>query len=147
MTVFLCPSRRLNWAPVSAWYANLPLADTGLILAEWPWSGYYSVGSSVWAYAHTSQFAQPGWKYINSACGYLPNGAIYVTLKAPSAAQACLDFSTIIETMDARAPATVEFDIGGGLSAGPIHLWTSDLVSATPEDDFIQSQIHPSTSR
>ena len=30
----------MSWSLVSAWYSSLPIADTGILLAEWPWSGY-----------------------------------------------------------------------------------------------------------
>jgi Glycosyl hydrolase family 59/F5/8 type C domain/Domain of Unknown Function (DUF1080) len=131
----------LNWAPASAWYANFPLADTGLILAEWPWSGYYQIGSTVWVYAHTTQFARPGWQYITSASGYLESGASYVTLKSPDAFDPNgRDFSIIIETMDATAPSTVQFNISGGLSSEPIHVWSSNIGSHDSADDFIHEQ-------
>ena len=126
----------LNWAPVSAWYANLRLADTGLLLAEWPWSGHYVVGSSIWAYAHTTQFARPGWQYIDSACGYLDTGASYVTLKSRDGA----DFSIVVETLDANAPSQVQFTVTGGLKAETVHLWSSNLATADADDDFVHAE-------
>ncbi|MGH3261089.1 MAG: hypothetical protein ACRDNS_03745, partial [Trebonia sp.] len=73
----------LNWALLSAWYADFPIADTGLLLAEQPWSGHYDLGPSIWVDAHTTQFAQPGWRYLDDSSGYLHNGASYVTLRSP----------------------------------------------------------------
>lgn len=131
----------MAWAPVSAWYPHLPHADTGLILAQWPWSGYYCIGSIVWVYAHTTQFTRPGWQYIDSACGYLDTGASYVTLKAPEASPAGRHYSIIIETMNATGPSDVRFMIAGGLAAGPVHVWSSHIASATPADDFIHERV------
>ena len=39
----------------------------------------------VWATAHHTQFAQPGWTYLKhgSGVGYLPGGGTYVTYAAP----------------------------------------------------------------
>lgn len=130
----------INWSPVAAYYPILPHADTGLLLAEWPWSGHYLIGGNVWTYAHTTQFAQPGWQYIDSACGYLDTGASYVTLKSPEGN----DFSVVIETLDAKVSSKVQFEVAGGLKAGTVHLWSSNLVTSDVADDFIQSEpIHP----
>ena len=49
-----------------------------------PWSGYYSVGKNAWVMAHTTQFTAPGWRYLDSASGYLGgnrNNGSYVTLQ------------------------------------------------------------------
>lgn len=130
----------LTWSPVSAWDANLPLADTGTILAQWPWSGYYEVGSTVWSFAHTTQFSAPGWSYIDSASGYLASGASYVSRKSPDGK----DFSTVVETMDATAPTTTSFRVTGGLSAEELQLWSTNVASSDPDDDFIhQATLQP----
>lgn len=122
----------LSWSAVSAWYANLPLAGTGLVLAEWPWSGYYVVGKSVWVYAHTTQFVQPGWTYLDSASGYLTSGASYVTLASPGTTA----FSTIVETVDADQPTDVYFRITGGLPDGAVYVWHTDLGSSGGAGDL-----------
>jgi O-glycosyl hydrolase len=126
----------INWAPVAAWYPILPHADTGLLLAEWPWSGHYRIGSGIWVYAHTTQFAQPGWQYIDSACGYLDTGASYVTLKSPEGG----DFSIVIETLDAEAPSQVQFTVRGGLKDETVHLWSSNLATEDAADDFVHAE-------
>ena len=125
----------VNWALISAWYADLPIADTGLLLAENPWSGHYRVGKSIWVHAHTAQFTQPGWRYLDSGSGYTAGGASYVTLRAPSGG----DWSTVIETMDSTQPETVDVAVSGGLSEGPLQLWSSDLRSSDPADMFVHS--------
>ena len=78
--------------------------------ANTPWSGHYDVQPAVWATAHTTQFAQPGWRYIDSACGYLSKGGSYVTLKSGK------DYSIIIETIEASAIQTVNIQVAGGRS-------------------------------
>lgn len=120
------------WSLVSAWYSSLPIADTGPLLAEWPWSGYYEVGKSIWVYAHTAQFTQPGWYYLDSACGFLASGASYVTLQSPDKN----DFTTIIEAIDAKAPQLVNFTTKGKYSDKVIHVWESNLKSDDPKDYF-----------
>lgn len=126
----------ISWSPVSAWYANLPIGDTGLMVAEWPWSGFYDIGQSIWVYAHTTQFTEPGWIYINSVSGYLDSGASYVTLKSPEID----DFSMIIETMDAEQSTKVNFRITGGLPTDAVHLWSTNLATREASDVFVHKK-------
>ncbi|WP_262060345.1 ricin-type beta-trefoil lectin domain protein [Streptomyces sp. STR69] len=61
----------LNWPLVAAIYPNLPFSTVGLATANSPWSGNYAIGEDTWATAQVTQFAQPGWTFIDSASGYL----------------------------------------------------------------------------
>lgn len=121
----------MAWSPVSAWYANLPLADTGLMVAEWPWSGYYDVGDSIWSYAHTTQFAQPGWRYLDVGSARHKSGATHVTMTSPNRA----DWSTVIEAIDVESPTEATFQIEN-LPTGPLQLWSTDLASGNKADRF-----------
>ncbi|MCC7087303.1 MAG: discoidin domain-containing protein [Pirellulales bacterium] len=123
----------LNWALVGGYYGNFPAPGTGLILADRPWSGYYDVGAIVWVNAHTTQFVQPGWRYLDDACGYTPGGASYVTLRPPQGD----DFTMVIETLDLATPETMEIHIAEGLSKGDICVWATDLSTDSLDDDFI----------
>lgn len=71
------------------------------------------------AIAHTTQFAQPGWQYLDSSCGLLPDGGSYVSLRSPDGK----DWSLIIETLDAQHPTTLSMTVSGGLSAERINGW------------------------
>ncbi len=126
----------INWSVVAAWYATLPYYGDGLILADQPWSGAYQVGKSVWVMAHTSQFVHPGWRYIDSACGYIGGNRIngsYVTLKSPDS----MNYSIIIETVDASAPRTLMVTVSGGLRTDSVHIWSTKLFSPDPSDSFV----------
>ncbi|MFH8840654.1 ricin-type beta-trefoil lectin domain protein [Streptomyces sp. NPDC017868] len=129
----------MNWPVVAALYQNLYFSTDGLSLAAQPWSGNYSIGQTTWATAHTTQFTQPGWKYVDSAAGYLggnrANGS-YVVLKSPNNT----DYSTVIETMDATAAQTATFTVTGGLSTGQVHVWGTNLATADPSDDFVHER-------
>lgn len=125
----------MTWSLISAWYANIQLADTGLMLAQWPWSGYYKVDRNIWAFAHTAQFAKPGWSYIDNASGYLQTGASYVTLQSPDGSD---DFSTIIETLDAKVNERVTFKIQGGISADSVTVWETNMRSHQKSDYFVK---------
>jgi hypothetical protein len=134
----------LNWPVIAALTPNLGWNTMGLMLAREPWAGSYSLGKQLWATAHHTQFAAPGWKYIDSASGYLggaiANGA-YVTRKAPNN----VDWSVVVETMDATASQTASFTITGGLSTGTVHVWATDMRSTSPSSYFVQqADITPS---
>jgi hypothetical protein len=131
------------WSLASAWYRTLPDWGDGLIQADEPWNGFYHVGKTLWVMAHTTQFTQPGWQYLDNATGYLngnrTNGSV-VTLKSPNNT----DYSAIIETVDATAPQTMGFKVQGGLSTGTVHLWATELNSSNSTDWFVQqSDIEP----
>ncbi|MCZ0982181.1 RICIN domain-containing protein [Streptomyces diastatochromogenes] len=132
----------LKWALVSSWPAHLPYYGAGLMAADQPWSGAYSVGRDIWAMAHTTQFAKPGWRYLDGAAGYLtgtgangdPHAGSYVTLKSGQ------NYSTVIETTDATAATTLNLKVGGGLSTGPVHVWATDMSSTDPSRWFLHTQ-------
>ncbi len=134
----------LNWPLLAAITPNLPYATVGLMTAGQPWSGQYSVGASTWATAHVTQFAQPGWKFLNdSASGYLggnrTNGS-YVSLKSTNNT----DYSTVYETTTTNAAQTVNVAVSGGLSTGTVHVWSTDLSSTNPAGYFVkQADISP----
>ena len=124
----------INWPVVASLYQNLSFSSDGLITANQPWSGAYTVGRTTWAIAQTTQFTSPGWKYLDTASGYLGgsrSGGSYVSYAAPGKSA----WSTVFETMDATASQTVSLSVAGGLSGGTLHVWSTDLSlpgTATP---------------
>ena len=134
----------INWPLIASIYDNLPYNTVGLMVANQPWSGSYSVGKQLWVTAHTTQFTQPGWRYIDGACGYLggsdTNGS-YATLKSTNGS----DYSVIIETVDASASQTATFTLTNGLSNGSVYVWGTNLNSGNSSDYFVQqTSITPS---
>ncbi|MFH8386790.1 ricin-type beta-trefoil lectin domain protein [Kitasatospora sp. NPDC018058] len=129
----------INWPVIAALYPDLFFSTDGMSIADQPWSGTYSIGKTTWVTAHTTQFTKPGWRYIDSASGYLggarTNGS-YVTLKGANNR----DYSTVIETLDATAAQTASFTVKGGLSTGNVHVWSTDLNSTNPADWFVHQQ-------
>ncbi|WP_405913654.1 ricin-type beta-trefoil lectin domain protein [Streptomyces sp. NBC_00963] len=128
-----------NWPAISALYPNLFFSTDGMSVAAQPWSGHYSIGTTTWITAHTAQFTKPGWHYIDSASGYLggdrANGS-YVSLKSANDR----DYSTVVETVDAKEDQTVNVAVGGGLSTGTVHVWSTDVASDSSADDFVRGQ-------
>jgi O-glycosyl hydrolase len=138
----------IYWPIVSAIYDNLPYDNIGMIKCNQPWSGHYVVTPSVWAMAHTAQFTQPGWSYIDGASGFFSQDATgvhgsYVTLKSPDKK----DFSVVIETVQAKAPQTVQFTVTGFPKAA-VHLWSTDFTSSNSSDWFVkQADLVPSEGK
>ncbi|NLF09540.1 MAG: galactosylceramidase, partial [Pirellulaceae bacterium] len=116
-------TKTIIWSMVNAYYENLPWPDSGPLKASSPWSGNYEIYPALWAIAHTTQFAQPGWRYIDGACGLLRRGGSYVCLRSPEPEG---DWSIIAETAEAKYPQTLVFRVSGGLSTKPLHVWRSD---------------------
>lgn len=110
------------WSPVTSYYDNLAAPNSGLMYANTPWSGAYEVQSTIWVTAHTTQFAQPGWTYIDSACGYLPGNGSYVTLRSPASTA----YSVVIETIGAATKQTVTFQLTGEFRGRTVHVWRSN---------------------
>ncbi|HUQ66677.1 MAG TPA: hypothetical protein VM101_11000 [Flavitalea sp.] len=116
-------TKNITWSLITSYYDNLSLPNSGLMTANTPWSGNYKVEPAIWAVAHTTQFADPGWKYVNSGCGYFPDKGSYVTLASPSSEQ----LSIIAETMDARVPQKIKFRFKPGTKVDKIYVWRSTM--------------------
>jgi len=125
------------WSPVTSYYDSLPLPGSGVMRANEPWSGHYEVQPAVWAVAHTTQFAAPGWRYLDSA-GVMIDGGSVVALESPRGK----DFSLIIETMDAKLPQTLEFQLTN-LPNKILHVWQT-----SKEMQFEElADIHPAAGK
>lgn len=111
------------WSPVTSYYDNLAAPHSGLMYANTPWSGNYDVQSTIWVTAHTTQFAKPGWKYMDDASGYLSNDqGSYVSLHAPGSS-GHRAWSIVLETINAKLPQSLSIDIGKGLATTQAHIW------------------------
>jgi hypothetical protein len=136
------------WSPITSYYDNLPDPGSGLMLANSPWSGNYTVQPAIWCVAHTTQFAQPGWKYLDSACQLLGTDGSVVALKSSKTN----DYSVIIETMTAKRPQTLTFQLSGDLSNSHLSVWHSNakdqfvrMDDITPEADKFSITVEPNS--
>ena len=88
----------IAWPIVQGFYPVLPWGQYDMFFgAHSPWSGHYGVPSSVWVYAHLSQFAEPGWEYLGgpNGSGFLSGGGAFCALVSPDRTELTL----LIETL------------------------------------------------
>jgi Glycosyl hydrolase family 59 len=110
------------WSPITSYYDILAAPNSGLMYANTPWSGHYNVQGAMWATAHTTQFAQPGWQYLDTASGLLPAQGSYVSLKAPDSKA----WTVVAETIDAKQPQPITLKLKGNLPATAVHVWETN---------------------
>lgn len=132
------------WCPIDSIYNSLPWSDTGAMQADTPWSGHYTVWPAIWAIAHTTQFAEPGWRYLDGGCGQIDADTwrgSHVALHDPQTG----DWSVVVVTGDKR---TVRLELAPELKGGPVHVWKSSamdqfvqLAPLNPHDDAVELEL------
>ena len=148
----------LEWPVLDAMPPDLPYENRGLVTADQPWSGNYSVNAMTWAIAQFTQFVWPqwsgnpgGWKYVDSGSGFLQGNRAdgsYVTLVRSGGS----GWSSIVETTSATAEQRASFTVTGGnkLAGDTVHVWASNFNFAndSPSQWFIKRpDITPSNGR
>ncbi|RHW23647.1 galactosylceramidase [Nocardioides immobilis] len=124
------------WNLIWSSYPGLPFEGAGPILADTPWSGTFRLGKTMWSIAHTTQFARPGWRYVNTGSKRLPAGGSVVTLRSGARSKTPQRWSSIVETSDASEAQRLRFQLERGMSADPVHVWATNLDSTSNGDSF-----------
>ena len=134
------------WCPIDSIYDQIIWADTGAMQADTPWCGHYTVWPAIWALAHTTQFAEPGWVYLDGACGQLDANTwrgSHVALRDPKSG----DWSVVVVTGEQR---TIRLSIAPELKHGPVHVWKSteaaQFVQQPPlsvRDNIVELELEP----
>jgi hypothetical protein len=75
-----------------------PCEHSGMMYAQHPWGGNYSIKAPVWVTAHTTQFVSPNWRYLPGGSGLLKGGGSFVTLASPDGQHV----SVVIEKLEGR---------------------------------------------
>jgi hypothetical protein len=134
------------WCLTSSYYDILDVPYAGLLRADAPWSGHFQPMTPLWIVAHTTQFAQPGWQYLDRATGMLPDGGSYVSLKKGR------EYSVIVETLAATQPQTLDISIRGDLSRGKVYVWRTNraksferIAEIKPKEGKFSFQLDPSS--
>ena len=110
---------------IEAIYDNVPYTCKGILVAAHPWSGHYQVEPSLWVTAQFTQFTNPGWRYVDSACK-TSDDISYLTLVNPQNN----DYSTIILNKGKKAETiTIDFD---SINTDTLHVWTT-----SEEEQFV----------
>jgi hypothetical protein len=113
----------LVWPLIDAIPPDLPHENRGLVMANLPWDGSYSVTPLTWVIAQTTQFTAAGWRHTAGADGDLPAGGSYDTYVAPGRSA----WSMVVQTSVAVAPQQITIHVTGGLPARVVHVWTTNL--------------------
>ena len=120
--------RRLSkinfWSPISSYYDCLPAPRSGVIKANTPWSGAFEIMPTLWAVAHVTQFAEPGWHFAPGVSRKLPKGGSVVGWISPDEKE----FSLVIETTEAKGDQTMELKAAAMFTQGALHLWKTDMM-------------------
>jgi hypothetical protein len=124
----------LIWTPTYSWYEWLGYAGKGLVVANTPWSGWYSVPDAVWCVAHTTQFTEVGWRFGGPGSSkMLADGAgSAVSYVSPDGES----LSVVVETAASNVTNELEIELRGFDSVDCLHVWRT--LSPDPKSVFVQ---------
>ena len=124
------------WSPISAYYDCLPAPRSGVITANTPWSSAFEIAPTLWAVAHITQFAEPGWRFLDGVGRKLPKGGSVVGFVAPEGK----DVSLVIETTEAKGDQTLAIQAARELPSQALRVWRTDMMEQfIPQPDLAAS--------
>jgi len=118
--------KTISWSLITSYHDSIGIPSSGLMKANTPWSGNFVVKPVLWAMAHITQFAEPGWIYLEGgANGYLENGGSYTSLISPDKK----DISIIIESVESNKDEKIRFNLLGEYGSKEFYVWKSDSLN------------------
>ena len=135
----------LEWPLMDSMPPGLPYENRGLVTADQPWSGYYTVNRMTWAIAQTTQFVKPGWRHVAGANSAIGDSGSYNSYESPDKR----DWSLVTENSShffgqQVSAQNITVHLTGGLAAGVVRVWATNLWSADPATWFVrQPNIYP----
>ena len=134
-------SATISWNLISSYYEYLAWPYAGLMRANTPWSGHYSIDPPIYACAHTTAFTSPGWGIFptGAGSGLLDKGGSYVGYLSPNRSE----FTLVIEKVRpqlsmCRFEATPGYNVANesatfivppSVRGRPLYLWRSNFQS------------------
>jgi galactosylceramidase len=116
-------TKTIIWSLVTSYYDILPIAGSGVMKANTPWSGHYEIQPALWAVAHFTHFIQPGWKYLDAACGFSSDSTSSFTSLLSADGQ---EMSMMVETVAAKSDFSLDISLAQEFSKREFFLWKSD---------------------
>ncbi|MBW8781893.1 MAG: DUF1080 domain-containing protein [Verrucomicrobia bacterium] len=101
-------------------YENIRYQRKGILTANTPWSGRYEVHPDLWLTAQFTQFADVGWRILDTGSGVMDRDNAYVTFKDPRSGA----YSIVIVNGGSHDMAYT-FNIANVADAA-LHVWTTD---------------------
>lgn len=128
----------LQWPMTASEPPGMLYTDRGLVIADQPQSGSYTVQPITWAIAQTTQFTQVGWRHIPGASGTIGDSGNYVAYESPNRH----DWSLVAEDTGSHprqtyGPQTITVHLTGGLKTSNISVWSTNLLSPDPSAWFV----------
>ncbi|CAK9299194.1 unnamed protein product [Gordionus sp. m RMFG-2023] len=142
-------SATLSWNLIYSYYDGLPYGGCGLMTANEPWSGHYTVSLPIWVTAHTTHFSEPGWYYLkhNRGVGLLDGGGSFVSLAPSNKTQLTIIIETLtygnskcirpeLKPYAVADHQVVQFMLGGTFkNIRKLYVWRTDLSPKVPESE------------
>jgi hypothetical protein len=131
----------LEWPLTSAMPPGLFYSGRGMVAADEPQRGSYTVNAVTWAVAQTTQFVRPGWRYVTGADGDIGDSGTYVGYVAPGGHNWSLVTENTGREPGQRVHAQViTVRLTGGLATKHISAWSTDLTSSRPSTWFVRQR-------
>ncbi len=99
---------------------NIRYQHKGILTANTPWSGHFEIHRDLWLTAQFTQFADVGWRILETGSGVVDGDNAYVSFKDPSS-----DHYSVVIVNAGKKDVSYTFNTAH-LSNAPLSVWTSD---------------------